>query len=282
VEGLYAGVLAMERALDVHQAAVVAGGADFGAGGEDGGGFFGEHGGGDVGIFDGEGSAEAAAFFERGKLDEFDAADVAEEAHGAVAEGEIAKAVAAGVVGDAVGVDGADAVEVETVGEEFGELEDAGEEVGDGGFEAGVAGLAGHFGVVVAHHGDAGGGRDDYGFGVGELGDEALEEGEGFGLVAGVVVHLAAAGLGWGEVDGVAEALEDTDDGLAGTGEERVVITGDEERDAQGAPLSGWREFNRDYISNCTLSQIRWYAIRESHSLLKQNEGAWNRIRYLA
>jgi len=68
----------------------------------------------------------------------------------------------------------------------------------------------------------------------------------------------------------------------AGAEEERVVIAGDEERDAQGAPLSGWSDFNRDYISNCILGQIGWYAIRESHSFLKQNEGAWDRIRYLA
>jgi hypothetical protein len=46
-------------------------------------------------------------------------------------------------------------------------------------------------------------------------------------------VHLAAAGLAGGKVDGVAEALEDADDGLAGLGKQRVVIAGDEERDAQ-------------------------------------------------
>jgi hypothetical protein len=48
-------------------------------------------------------------------------------------------------------------------------------------------------------------------------------------------VHLAAAGLSGGEVDGVAEALEDADDGLPGGGEEGVVIAGDEEGDAQEA-----------------------------------------------
>lgn len=94
--------------------------------------------------------------------------------------------------------------------------------------------MGGHFGVVITHHGDAGGGRNDDGLGVRELLHEALQEGHGFGLVAGVVVHLAAAGLAGGEVDGVAEALEDTDDGLAGAGEERVVIAGDKKRDTQG------------------------------------------------
>jgi hypothetical protein len=229
----------MEGALEVHEAGVVAGGTGFCAGAEDGCGFFGEHGGGDVGIFDGEGSAETATLFEVGKGDEVDAADVLEEAKGAVAEVEIAEAVAAGVVGDAVGEEGTDVFEAEPFGEELGELEDFRKEFGDGGLEGGVAGFKGHFGVVVAHHGDAGGGGDDDGFGVAELLDEALEEGEGFGLVAGVVVHLTAAGLGGVEVDGVAEAFEDADDGLAGAGEEGVVIAGDEERDAQGETSGG-------------------------------------------
>jgi hypothetical protein len=46
-------------------------------------------------------------------------------------------------------------------------------------------------------------------------------------------MHLTAAGLAGGKVYGVPEALEDTHDGLAGAGKERVVIAGDEERDAQ-------------------------------------------------
>ena len=262
MEGSHAGVVAMERALEVHEAGVVAGGASFGVGAEDGSGFFGEHGGGDVGILDGEGSAEAAALLEVGEGDEVDAAHVLEEAQGAVAEVEISEAVAAGVVGDAVGVEGSDVFEAEALGEELGELEDFGEEFGDGGLEGGVAGFEGHFGVVVAHHGDAGGGGDDDGFGVAELLDEALEEGEGFGLVAGVVVHLAAAGLGGVEVDGVAEALEDAHDGLAGAGEERVVIAGDEERDAQVQNLRRGPENSIEILfPSRSFRQIRWYAI---------------------
>ena len=57
----------------------------------------------------------------------------------AVAEVEIAQAVATGVVGDAMGEIGADVFEVEALGEELGEFEDAREEFGDGRFEAGVA-----------------------------------------------------------------------------------------------------------------------------------------------
>ena len=88
MKGADSGALAVEGSLDVHEAGVVGGGTHFGAGGEDGVDFFGEHGGGDFGVFDGEGSSEAAALFETGELDEVDAADGAEEAGGAVAEAE--------------------------------------------------------------------------------------------------------------------------------------------------------------------------------------------------
>jgi hypothetical protein len=53
-------------------------------------------------------------------------------------------------------------------------------------------------------------------------------------LVAAVGLQLPAAGLGLGEVDDVAEALEHLDDGLPGAREERVVEAGDEERDPHG------------------------------------------------
>ena len=52
-------------------------------------------------------------------------------------------------------------------------------------------------------------------------------------LVAGVPVHLAAAGLLPRKIDGVAEAFEHADYGFAGLGEEGVVVAGDEQRHAQ-------------------------------------------------
>jgi hypothetical protein len=85
--------------------------------------------------------------------------------------------------------------------------------------------------VVLTDHGGAGGrGGDDVG---GGLEDVEHAEGEGSGVVvaAGVVHRLAAAGLGGGEVDVVAEGFEDEDDGLTGAGVELVGETGDEEGD---------------------------------------------------
>jgi hypothetical protein len=55
-------------------------------------------------------------------------------------------------------------------------------------------------------------------------------------------MHLSAAGLSSGEVDGVTKALEYTNNGFARLGEQRVVVAGDEERDAQ-AKLLGSEKF---------------------------------------
>jgi hypothetical protein len=132
-----------------------------------------------------------------------------------------------------VRVESADVFEAEALGEELGELEDFGKESVDGGFEGWVVGFAGHLGVVVAHHGDAGRRGDDDGFGVAELVDEPLEEGESFGLVAGVVVHLAAAGLCKREVDRVTQAFQHARHRDACLRKQGVVIAGNKERDTQ-------------------------------------------------
>jgi hypothetical protein len=46
--------------------------------------------------------------------------------------------------------------------------------------------------------------------------------------------------LGEREVDGVAEALKEARDGDPSLGKERVVVTGDEEGDAQGRSPVRW------------------------------------------
>ena len=58
-----------------------------------------------------------------------------------------------------------------------------------------------------------------------------------FGLIAGVVVHLAAAGLGLTELDGVTEAFEYGYNCSACSWEERVIVASDEERDMHGINL---------------------------------------------
>jgi len=229
VDGADAGALAAEGAADVHEAGVIGAGAGFGVGAEDALELVREHGGGDVGILDGEGAAEAAALVGVGEFNEGEAFDLLEEVGGLGAKVERAEAVAGGVEGDGVGVEGTDVGEAELVGEEFRELEDAGEDGGDPGLEGGVVELFGHFGVVGAYHGDAGGGGADDDFSVGEDFEELAEEGVGVVPVAGVVVHLATTGLGGAEFDGVAEAFEDGNDGLAGLGKEGVVVASDEE-----------------------------------------------------
>jgi hypothetical protein len=221
----------------VHEAAVVAGGASIGAGIEDGGDFLFEHGGGDVCILDGEGSAEAAALLEALEFDEVDSADGLEQTKRAIAEREAAEAVAACVVRDAMGIEGSDVLEPEATGEKFRELEDLGQEGFDIGREARIADGCGHFGIVFSHHRHAGRGGHDDDLGGFELVDEALEQGESFGLIAGVPMHLAAAGLAGGEVHGVAESLEDAYDSFPGGREKGVVVASDEERNSQAASV---------------------------------------------
>jgi len=95
-------------------------------------------------------------------------------------------------------------------------------------------GQAGEVQVLGAHGRGAGGGGDHHRLGVAEHVHEAPHEGQGLALVAGVVVHLAAAGLRLGELDPVPEPLQHGDGRLSGFGEERVVEAGDEERHAHG------------------------------------------------
>ena len=161
------------------------------------------------------------------------AADGLQELDGAFADVQHAERVAGGVIGDGVREGRTDVFYAEVVDEKLGELEDARKQASDFCEEGGIVFGFGHHLVVLAHHGDAGSRGDADGFGVAEHLHEAADERHGLAMVTGVVVHLAAAGLGEGEVDGVAEALEDLRDGDAGLGEERVVIAGDEERDLQ-------------------------------------------------
>src|SRR5258708_13156067 len=80
----------------------------------------------------------------------------------------------------------------------------------------------------------AGGGDDDVV--VLERLDVAADQRQRLALVAGVDVHLAAARLGLGELDPVAEPLEQRGGGLAHVREECVAEAGPEQGDAHGPP----------------------------------------------
>jgi hypothetical protein len=233
MNGFDAGALAVQSSLNVHEAAVVAGGAGLGAGVEYGCGFFSQHGTGDVGVFDGEGSTEAAAAVHVLNLNEIDSLHRAEKAQRTVSQAEVTQAVAAGVIGDAVRIVGSYIFETEALGEELGELVDARQKLGDLGDQLGVADLFGHLGVVIAYHGHAARGGHDDGLGVTKLFDEASDERKSLGLIAGVPVHLSTTGLTGRKVYGVTKSLEHLDDGNPCVGKQGVVIAGNKQGDLQ-------------------------------------------------
>jgi hypothetical protein len=176
---------------------------------------------------------------------------------------EHAERVAGGVIGDGVREGGTAVGDVEAVNEEFGEFEDAGQEGLDLAEEDGVVLVAGDEFVVFTHHGDAGSRGDADELFVFEELDEAADERDGLAVVAGVVVHLAAAGLLEGEGDGVAKALQDTRAGDAGLREERVVIAGDKEGNAQEILREGGRLWAADASVRATTSFRRLVAGEE-------------------
>lgn len=234
----------MKAAVDLHQAGVVEGGDYVGASVDDARILFCEHGGRDTCILDGEGATEAAALFLIWELHELQVADGAEQLAGSVADVQHAEGVAGRMVSDFLGELGSYVFEGEAVGKQFGELEDAGKEAAHVGQESRIVLRFGHEDVVLAHHGDAGSGRNADHLGIAKHLHEAADEGDGFAVVAGVVVHLATAGLFYRELDGVAKTLEDTCNSYARFGEERVVVTGDEERNTQGELSSGNNRFD--------------------------------------
>ena len=75
VNGADAGTLAAQGATDVHQAGRVTAGDEFCLGLLDVASLIGDHGSGYLCVLDGEGAAEATAFFLIGKGDQFDAFD---------------------------------------------------------------------------------------------------------------------------------------------------------------------------------------------------------------
>ena len=218
----------MKRAVDVHEAAIIDGGADFCAGIQHSADFVGEHGGGDIGILDGEGAAEAAALLNILDGLQIEPSHVFQQTDGNVAEVQAAHGVATSVIGNLVRIGRADIVDAELADEEFGEFVNAREKRFDICDELCIAVHLGGFEVVIAHHGDAGGGWNDDGFCILIDADKVTDDRDGFAQVASIPVHLTAAGLLGAELDFMAEALENAYDGFACLGEESIVVAGNE------------------------------------------------------
>jgi hypothetical protein len=235
MNGADTGVLAVKRTLDMHQAGVVAGGTHLCTCVENVTSLLGKHGARYIRVLDGEGAAEATALLYIREFDEVDPTDCLEEPERAISQLQTAKAVAARVIGDAMRVVGSYIFKSELLGEELGELPYAGEDAVDLFDKCLTASLGDdpprHHGIVIADHGDTGRGWDDDGFRVAKLIDKSGNEWKSLRLVAGVPVHLAAAGLPGRKVYSVTETLEHSDNGLACRWKERVVIAGDKERD---------------------------------------------------
>lgn len=226
VESFYSGVLTVEGSLNVHETAVVTGCAGVSSGVEDGRDFLFQHRAGDPCILDSERSSEAAASLDAVEFDEVDSADGLQEAKWAVAEGQTAEAVTAGVVGDAVRKVSTNVLEAETAGEKLREFKYPGKESFDVGGEATIVYRCDHLGIVIAHHSDAGRRGYDDDLGCAELVDEALQEGESVGLIARIPVHLPATGLACRKLHGMSQSLQDMDHGFTCFGKQSVVVTG--------------------------------------------------------
>src|SRR5829696_2240041 len=238
VDGPHARASALEAAADVHQARVVAGGTDLGARVQDVAQLVREHRRGGVGVLHGEGAPEAAALPRLSQLHEVYAPDGAQQFEGRVAYLDHAQRVARRVVSNAVRIIGPHVRGFELLHQKFRELEHPGGEHLHVVEELFVVGeIRGHR-VELAHHADARARRRDYRLVALEDLDEAPDEGDGFPLIPGVEVHLAAAGLFGGEHDLVAEALEQAHGRPPRLREQRVVKARDEQGHAHSLSSS--------------------------------------------
>ena len=188
-----------------------------------------------VGVLHRERPAEAAARLRVRQLDEVDALHLAQEAQRAVADLEQAQPVARRVVGHAVREVRADVLHAEDVDEQLAELVHARPDRRDLAGQPVVLRQLGQARVAVADHRGARSRRGDDRVVLAEHADEPARQRHGLQLVAGVRVHLPAAGLLLREDDLVPEPLEQPHHGLPRLREERVVEACDEERYAQSA-----------------------------------------------
>src|SRR5439155_8336645 len=106
---------------------------------------------------------------------------------------------------------GADVLDAQHVDEELGQLLDARRDLADGALQARVAGLGGDDRVMAADHRGARRRGRDHGVEPGERRGEPLDERNAGVAIAGVEMHLAAAGLLLRKGDIDAEPTEQPD-----------------------------------------------------------------------
>ena len=171
-----------------------------------------------------------------GQLDQVDAADLAQQPQRPVPDPQHPQAVAGRVVGHPVRVVGADVGDPEHVDQELRQLEGARGHLPGGRRQPGVAGLGGQPGVLVADRPGARPARGHHRVVAGEGGDVPAHQRHRLREVAGVDVHLPAAGLGPRHLDGAAEPLQQPHRRLADVREQPVHQTGHEQGDTHARP----------------------------------------------
>ena len=131
------------------------------------------------------------------------------------------------VIGDAVRIRSTDVFEPKTSDQEFAQLEHARGQSFDSARERGVA-LC-ELGIGLADSADAGSRRRYDHLHVLEDTHEAPRQAQSFRSIAGVEVHLSAAGLSAAELDLVTKPLEQPDRRYPRGRAERIGQAGDEE-----------------------------------------------------
>jgi hypothetical protein len=208
VHGAHAGAQAAQPAADVHQAGGVPGRAHLGPGRQHVAHLVGQHRRGDVWVLEREGAAEAAARLRLRQLHQVDAADRPQQPQRAVADPQHPQRVAGRVVGDPVRVVGADVGDPEHVDEQLRQLEGPRRHLLGRRRQPVVAGLPRDPGVLVAHRPRARAARHHHRLVPGERRHVAAHQRQRLAGVAGVDVHLPAAGLGHGHLDLQAQPLQ--------------------------------------------------------------------------
>ncbi len=207
----------------MHQAGIVRGTQHLGLGLLNGGHLVGAHRGGNVGVLDGERAAEAAAGLRRGQLDQLQPAHLAQQPQWRVAHPEHPQRMAGGVISHPVREVRTHVGHPQHVHQQGGQVVHAWREAGHGASQGGVAGFGGEPAVVLADHRGTGGRRAHDDVEPGEGSGEPPRQRQALPPVAGVEMHLTAAGLPVRKLHLMAEPLEQRHDSLAGGREHGVV-----------------------------------------------------------